>query len=186
MNNEFTMFVGPMFGGKTTKLLSAVDRYKYQGRNIIAFKPDVDERYSKEDIVTHWGHNFPAKRVSSGEMLFESVRQEQRWDRHSRGFVIAVDEAFMIKGVGNTLVKLFQEGHTILVSSLQLSSDFTPYEEMQAMMPFATKVEVCPAVCSTCGADAYYTQKTGGRSDHQIEVGGAEMYQPKCFSHFEH
>ena len=55
MNNEFVMFVGPMFGGKTTKLLSALDRYKYQGREIHAFKPDVDERYSKEEIVTHWG-----------------------------------------------------------------------------------------------------------------------------------
>ena len=25
MKNEFVMFVGPMFGGKTTKLLSAID-----------------------------------------------------------------------------------------------------------------------------------------------------------------
>ena len=43
MKNEFVMFVGPMFGGKTTKLLSAIDRYKYQGRKILAFKPNVDD-----------------------------------------------------------------------------------------------------------------------------------------------
>jgi thymidine kinase len=52
------------------------------------------------------------------------------------------------------------------------------------MMPYATKIEVCPAVCSTCNADAYYTKKIGGRSDHKIEIGGAEMYQPKCMNHF--
>ena len=98
--------------------------------------------------------------------------------------VIAVDEAFMINGIGEVLVDLFQRGHTILLSSLQLSSDFTPYKEIQAVMPYATKVEVCPAVCSTCGADAHYTKKVGGRSDHSIEVGGSEMYQPKCFLHF--
>ena len=50
--NEFVMFVGPMFGGKTTKLLSAIDRYKHQGRDIYVYKPIVDERYSKEEIVT--------------------------------------------------------------------------------------------------------------------------------------
>ncbi len=176
--HEFTMFVGPMFGGKTTKLLSAIDRYKYQGREILAFKPDVDERYSKEEIVTHWGHKLNASRVSDGAEITAKVIN------YTDDVVIAVDEAFMIPGAGKNLVALFSFGHTILVSSLQLSSDFTPYAEMQTMMPFATKIEVCPAVCSTCGADAHYTLKVGGRSDHQIEVGGPEMYQPKCFKHF--
>ena len=177
MKNEFVMFVGPMFGGKTTKLLSAIDRYKYQGRKILAFKPDVDERYSKEEIVTHWNTRVPAKRIKHGVDIIESVSDGEK-------LVIAVDESFMIPGVAETLIELFKAGHTIVVSSLQLSSDFTPYEEMQAMMPYATKVEVCPAVCSTCGSDAFYTKKIGGRSDHQIEVGGSEMYQPKCLKHF--
>ena len=181
MKNEFVMFVGPMFGGKTTKLLSAIDRYKYQGRKILAFKPDVDERYSKEEIVTHWGHKLDAARISSGVAISRKVTESFGY---VGGCVVAVDEAFMIPGCGDHLVSLFRKGHTILVSSLQLSSDFTSYEELQKMMPFATKIEVCPAVCSTCGADAHYTQKIGGRSDHKIEVGGAEMYQPKCFLHF--
>ena len=183
--NEFVMFVGPMFGGKTTKLLSAIDRYKYQGRKILAFKPNVDERYSREEIVTHWGHKLNAIRISSGNDLVEHLVMQPRHSREKLSHtVIAVDEAFMIPGVGSTLVNLFKDGHPILVSSLQLSSDFTGYKEIQCMLPFATKIEVCPAVCSTCGADAYYTKKIGGRSDHQIEVGGAEMYQPKCLKHF--
>jgi len=185
MKNEFVMFVGPMFGGKTTKLLSAIDRYKYQGRKILAFKPDVDERYSKEEIVTHWGHKLNAIRINSGNNINDELISTPR---HSREVlthtVIAVDEAFMIPGAGATLIDLFQKGHTILVSSLQLSSDFSPYKEIQDMLPYATKVEVCPAVCSSCGADAYYTKKIGGRLDHQIEVGGADMYQPKCLAHF--
>ena len=183
MKNEFVMFVGPMFGGKTTKLLSAIDRYKYQGRDIHVFKPIVDERYSREEVVTHWGAKIQATRIDEENALeklspfFEVSSEDDR-------SVIAVDEAFMIKGIGDKLVSLFSKGHTILVSSLQLSSDFTPYEEIQAMMPYATKIEICPAVCSVCGADAHYTKKIGGRTDHNIEVGGSEMYQPRCFSHF--
>jgi thymidine kinase len=186
MKNEFVMFVGPMFGGKTTKLLSAIDRYKYQGRKILTFKPDVDERYSKEEIVTHWNTRVPAKRISNGQELIAELKSLPYHSPREKltDVVIAVDESFMIPGVGKALIELFKAGHTVVVSSLQLSSDFTPYEEMQAMMPYATKVEVCPAVCSTCGSDAFYTRKTGGRSDHQIEVGGAEMYQPKCLKHF--
>ena len=181
MKNEFVMFIGPMFGGKTTKLLSAIDRYKYQGRKILAFKPNVDERYSKDKIVTHWGHKLNASRVSSGAAISREVIE--LFGHHSGG-VVAVDEAFMIPDCGVHLVNLFKRGHTILISSLQLSSDFVPYEEIQVMMPYATKIEVCPAVCAPCGADAHYTKKIGGRSDHKIEVGGAEMYQPVCLRHF--
>jgi thymidine kinase len=183
MNNEFLIFVGPMFGGKTSKLLSAIDRYKYQGKNIHVFKPSLDERYSKAEVVTHWGAKVPATRINSDTMnkvlepFFNCVAKDSK-------SVLAFDEAFMIDGVGENLIKLFTLGHTILVSSLQLSSDFTPYKEIEKIMPYATKIEICPAVCSKCDLNAYYTEKIAGRSDHEIEVGGSEMYQPKCFKHF--
>ena len=32
---EFIIFTGPMFGSKTTRLLAAVDRYRYQNKKII-------------------------------------------------------------------------------------------------------------------------------------------------------
>ena len=103
MKNEFVMFVGPMFGGKTTKLLSAIDRYKYQGRDIHVFKPIVDERYSKEEVVTHWGAKIPANRiaspVSSVHPFFEPFYHIEN------KCVIAVDEAFMLEGIGKVLVQ---------------------------------------------------------------------------------
>ena len=99
--------------------------------------------------------------------------------------VIAVDEAFMIPGIADSLINLFGSGHTILVSSLQICSDSSIYLEVKEMLPWATKIEVCPAVCSECDKDAYYTKKIGGNASHTVEVGGAEMYQPVCFIHFK-
>lgn len=184
--NEFVLFVGPMFGGKTTKLLSAVDRYKYQGRQIFAFKPNIDERYSKEEIVTHWGHKIRAARIRIGSDIIREIEDHPRHASDNlTDSIIAVDEAFMIEGIGDVLVQLYNNGHTVLVSSLQLSSDFTAYKEISYMMPYATKIEICPAVCAVCNADAYYTKKIGGRSDHKIEVGGSDMYKPVCLTHFK-
>ena len=180
--NEFIIFVGPMFGGKTTKLLSAVDRYKYQKRDIFAFKPQVDQRYAKEKIVTHWGGKLRADLVSDATEILESLALNGIGLQGQP--VIAVDEAFMLKDAGTVLPKLFKAGATVIASTLQISSDGTAYPEVAGFMPYATKVEVCPAVCTICGADAHYTEKIGGRVDHGIEVGGAEMYQPRCFEHF--
>ncbi len=50
------------------------------------------------------------------------------------------------------------------------------------MLPWATHIEKCPAVCPVCGKDAYYTYK---KNDDGVEIaiGGAELYEPRCFDH---
>ena len=182
MKNEFITFVGPMFGGKTTKLMSVIDRYKYQNRKIFAFKPDVDNRYKSGSINTHWGGSVDAELVkTSGDIWNYFIQNDIDLGNNP---VIAIDEAFMLAGISVILPKLYKAGATIVVSTLQLSSDGSPFQEVAAFMPYSTKIEVCPAVCSVCGADAFFTKKIAGRPDHDIEVGGAEMYQPMCLEHF--
>jgi thymidine kinase len=176
-NPKFFIFTGPMFGGKTTRLLSALDRYKYKKKTISAFKPVFDDRYGKDSINTHWGGKFEASRVSSGEELERIIDYEEP-------DIIAVDEAFMIPGIGESLIRLFKDGYTILVSTLQLASSGNSYMEISKILPWATDIEICPAVCISCGRDAFYTTKTGGVSEEEIEVGGADLYEPRCWKHY--
>jgi thymidine kinase len=182
INPQFIIFTGPMFGGKTTRLLSALDRYVHQKRDVLAFKPDVDKRYGEESINTHTGGKISAIRVSSGKEITTAVLEKVETGSAD---IIAVDEAFMIPGSAKALIELFNKGFTVLISTLQLCSDGTSYEEIKEMMPWATKIEICPAVCTTCGADAFYTFKKGGNSHQQIEVGGSDLYEPRCLKHFE-
>ncbi len=173
---ELKIFTGPMFGGKTTRMLAALERYQYQSRSTILFKPSIDKRYSEQKVVTHKGQEHTSILVSSGTEILD------------HGFdadVIAVDEMFMIPGSANALLKLFSKGKTILVSTLQLSSEpfgYKAFNEVQDLMPWATSIEVCPAVCSQCDRDAFYTQRIGSQPK-QILVGGAEAYQPVCWKH---
>ena len=183
MKNEFRMYVGPMFGGKTTRMLSQVERYRYQDEDVLLIKPTIDSRYENKSVVTHTGLKADAVLVSDGDGIIKTIARRSTQSSKNK-CVVAVDEAFMIRDSGDALVWLFKRGHTILVSSLQLSSDGSPYEETTKMFPYATHVEVCPAVCPITKQDAYYTEKIGGRTDHAIEVGGAEMYQPRCWVEF--
>lgn len=189
INPRFEIFTGPMFGGKTTRLLSSLERYKYQNKNILLFKPSIDERYSRDSIVTHsgikWNNNKGSfskiERVSSGSLLFKSFLNYE--ERHGID-IVAIDEAFMIDKVSEAAIKIYQLGKTVLISSLQLSSAGKPYEEMINLLPWATNIQICPAVCSVCGEDAHFTVKKGGKDENEIEVGGSELYQPVCFKHF--
>ena len=179
MNNEFRMYVGPMFGGKTTRMLSQLERYRYQAETVYLFKPSIDARYDSNSVVTHTGVKSDAILTTDGYTIRSTIERLT-----SLPCVVAIDEAFMLEGAAEAAIDLFKAGHTILVSSLQLSSDGSPYKEIMGMMPYATHIEVCPAVDSISKRDAYYTEKYGGRKDHAIEVGGAEMYRPRDWSGF--
>ena len=70
MNPFFNIYIGPMFGAKTTRLLADVDRLKYKGRNIIAFKPDIDKRYAEDKISSHNNGTIEAHSISSAECIY--------------------------------------------------------------------------------------------------------------------
>ena len=157
--------------------MAAVDRYRYQQRNIIAFKPIMDDRYSGLEICTHSGGKLPAVGVSSGADVLQYLNNtETTYD------VVAIDEAFMIDGIAQVALNLFRERKTIIVSSLQLSASGNVFEEIRDMMPWATRIQICPAVCPITGRDAYYThRKVSGLEE--IAVGGSDLYEPRCWEY---
>ena len=169
------VFTGPMFGGKTTKLLAAIERYKWQKKKVVLFKPSIDGRYSREKVVTHAGHELDSVVVSHGDEIMKNVAGAD---------VVAIDELFMIQGAGRVVVDLFLSGKDVIVSSLQLSSVPRSFKEMKDVLPYATSIEVCPAVCSMCDRDAYYTYRTKN-CDSEVSIGGAESYEPRCFFHYD-
>lgn len=174
-NPEFIFFLGPMFGGKSSRLLSAIERYRYQNQNVIAFKPRLDQRYSHDHISTHNGGKIEAWVVNSGEEIINHVNTLMP-------DVIAVDEAFMIDGSAEALIQIYRRGISVIVSSIELSANCNTFIEIEKMLPWATKIEKCMAVCVICKEDAPYTQKKIN-DIAEITVGGAELYEPRCWQH---
>ncbi|MGC8608451.1 MAG: thymidine kinase, partial [Thermoplasmata archaeon] len=57
---KLIVITGPMFSGKTSRLIEFLERHTLAGRKVILFKPDIDGRYSENDVVTHKGMKLPA------------------------------------------------------------------------------------------------------------------------------
>ena len=157
--NEFVIFTGPMFGGKTTRLLSSIERFRLRQKKVYIFKPLKDTRYDPKGIaiVSHTGYETLSTPIEKAEDITLYLEK-----RSATSGIVAVDEAFMIDNIAEVLIDLYKRGFSILISSLQLSSKGQPFEEISKMLPWATKVEICPAVCTICGADAFYTFKKRG------------------------
>ena len=178
-NPEFIIITGPMFSAKTNKLFNLVQKCVHRHKKHAAFKPSIDDRYNIEEIVSHDGLKIPAMKVKNGDDILEIILDgEEDYD------VIVVDEAFMIPGVAKALKLLFSYGYSVYVSTLDLSATGKTFKEVSAMLPWATKIEKRTSVCSVCSRDARYTYKRGKfDSESEIEIGGSEKYESRCFLH---
>jgi len=173
-NPEFVVFCGPMFSEKSSRLLLALEKHRHQHKNVSVFKSDMDDRFSTNEIVTHNGWRVPARPVKQGIDILEALSESDGMPD-----VVAVDEAFMVSGVADVLIWLYRTGITIVVSSLDMSSAGKPFKEVEKMLPWATRIEKCVSVCIMCGRNASYTHKKNA-SKEEIEVGGMELYEPRC------
>jgi len=176
---SLAVYCGPMFSGKTTALLSSVERFKLQGRRVIVFKPEIDDRYASTEVVSHLGWQHSAETVSSGTGIIGALsRSDLPPD------VVALDETFMVPGSAEALVWLYRTGISVVASTLDLSSTGKPFREVELLLPHATIVKKFVAVCTVCGRDAPYThKKLASTEETEIEVGGDEMYEPRCGFH---
>jgi len=188
---EFILYTGPMFSSKTTRLLMEADTRQYRKQKIISFKSRLDDRYSDVgEIVTHNFNKLPAYLVSTGSEIVEILSKNPEAD------VVLIDELFMIQESADVCIELFKKGYTVIASSIDLSFQGVPFAEVQKIMPYCTRIEKCTAVCPVCGEDARYTHKKPNikfveefESDERIdpiEVGGSELYEPRCQLHYNY
>ena len=97
---KFIIFTGPMFGGKTTRLLGEVDRYRYKNKTVLAYKPQIDNRYDDNCIVTHNGFKIQAKKISNAVEIIDDVVNligKLKKIETSKLPIIVVDESFLIE-----------------------------------------------------------------------------------------
>src|SRR5699024_6388896 len=67
------LICGSMFSGKSEELIRRIRRAQYGKQNIIVFKPMIDNRYSKETIMTHNGNSINAHPVKSLTDIIEKL-----------------------------------------------------------------------------------------------------------------
>jgi thymidine kinase len=182
MTPKMKLFVGPMFSGKSTRLVQNINRARIAGKNVICFKPIFDNRYTSEGyIVTHDKVHESCFLVSKSSQFLKIFEEE---DKKMKIDCVAIDEAFMIDGIADACCDLFYNRKVdIFISSLDLSFSLTSFEEITKLLTHATHVKKCKAVCPNCGSDASYTMRKESGNNNQITIGGKDMYEPRCLAH---
>src|SRR5690554_3019403 len=82
---------GSMFSGKTEELIRRLRRVEFAGQELLLFKPRIDIRFSKENVVSHNGATFEAIQVDSAKEILEHWKNQR---------IVAIDETqFFDEGI---------------------------------------------------------------------------------------
>lgn len=171
---------GSMFSGKTEELIRRLKRSQFANQKLLLFKPQIDTRYSEENVVSHQGTSFQAIPVGSAMEILKIWKNER---------VVAIDEAqFFDEAIVVVANQLAQKGVRVIVAGLDmdyLGNPFGPMPQLLAIAEYVTKVH---AICVSCGNLAQFSYRFSEEKD-QVLLGAVEKYKPlcrACYNKIEH
>jgi thymidine kinase len=167
--------IGPMFAGKSTYVLNFLQQLP-AGTRVAAIKPALDDRYGRDEIVTHDGLRrrcLPVASMSEVDIADYDV--------------IGVDEGQFLPDLPDFCMNLLREhprGKTVVVALLKGDFRAEPWEVTSRLLPIASEARLFCADCDVCGEPgcAAYTLRRANNRASKIQVGGADTYQAACGS----
>lgn len=171
------VIVGPMFSGKSEELIRRLRRAEIARQRVQIFKPQIDQRYAKSEIVSHSGLEIRSDNVATATEVLQRVEP--------RTEVVGIDEAqFLGEELISVCMKLADMGKRVIVSGLDTDFMGRPFEPMPRLLAVAEEITKLLAICVRCGNPAVNTQRLIASED-LIVVGAQGMYEARCRRCFE-
>jgi thymidine kinase len=172
--------VGGMFAGKSEELLRRIGRVKWAKQSYMLFKPEIDTRYGTHTVQSHSGLRMPCVAFTQSKWIEQMVEAVEAVE------VVGIDEAqFMEDDLPDLCLRLSKQGKRVIVAGLDMDSRGEPFGPIPRIMAMADKVDKVHAICTVCGRDANRSQRLVQGDSGQVLVGGADMYEARCLSHWE-
>jgi thymidine kinase len=163
---------GSMFSGKSEELIRRLRRAIIAKQKVRAFKPEMDNRYSPDDIVSHDDRRIECRKIRRASQILDQVDADTK--------VVGIDEAqFLGEELVDVCEKLAKDGKRVIVAGLDQDYRGKPFEPIPQLLALAESITKIMAVCMVCGAPANKTQRLI-ESDERIVVGAGEVYEPRC------
>lgn len=162
---------GSMFSGKTEELIRRLRRARIANLRVGIFKPVTDDRYHRENIVSHDDNSILSIPVPNAKAILDVV---------STVDVVGIDEAqFFDESLPEVCDILALKGTRVIVAGLDMDYLGKPFGQMPALLSKAEYITKLHAICMQCGNIANYSFRKSDDGE-QLLIGNREVYEPRC------
>src|ERR1044072_678162 len=166
------VIAGSMFSGKSEELIRRLRRAKIARQKVQVFKPELDSRFSENQIVSHSDMRHEWANSRSGAEILAKVEPDTE--------VVGIDEGqFFDHELVNVANTLAQRGVRVIIAGLDQDYTGKPWEPMPQLLAIAEYITKTHAICMRCGQPANYSQRTFD-SEERVAVGASDKYEARC------
>jgi thymidine kinase len=174
---RLTVVAGPMFSGKTSKLVAMVEVFTRMGHKVLTVKPKLDDRYGGKDEIHSHDHKSTAAIVINGEEPETII--DKILETGADKVIFDEVQFFEKEKVMKVIEILRKKGIHVIGAGLLYDYQRKPFGCTPDLMGLADERLELFAICQKCGSLARHTErKKGGKG--QIVVGAADKYIASC------
>lgn len=181
-NGYLNLIVGPMFSGKSTRLIHYIRKYKTLNFDIMVIKPSIDNRYTdSNEICTH---NFEKESCTSygtdelGNIFSDSHYTDAK--------IIIIEEGQFFNSLFDHVKQMTDiDKKIVYVTALNGDSNRNLFGDVYKLLPLCDNIEFMQALCIKCsdGTLGIYSKRYSDNHE-QVCVAGASVYQAVCREHY--
>ena len=171
-----TLIYGPMFSGKTTKLIELYKETLTKNKNCIAINYELDTRYGKNKISSHDGLAIDCYSITN---LDDFIKNSATKEVIANVDYIFINEAQFFETIFESVLYLNETlKKNVILCGLDLDYKLQKFGTMMDLLSKATNVFKMTGKCVKCNGASCYSHRIVA-SYFQILIGTSE-YIPLC------
>jgi thymidine kinase len=186
-NAYLEIILGPMFSGKTSKLLQIYEKYKFCNISVEVINHSVDTRYSLTHLSTHDKIMIPCIQTDSIDAVwnyrdldsaFGKLAQEHLNLRKAE--VILINEAQFFDDLEHCVKDMLLRNKKVYIAGLDGDFQQKKFGQMLDLIPLCDKVTKLSSLCAKCknGEPGIFTRRLSDEKEQMVV--GSENYIPVC------
>lgn len=186
-NSYLELFIGPMYAGKTSKLLDIYKQCKFCNISVTVINHSTDTRYHNTMMSTHDKIMIPCIQTINLNDVWNYTKVDESYTDESENHiklrnsdVILINEGQFFEDLYDIVVDMLNNNKKIYICGLDGDFQRNKFGQILDLIPLCDKVTKLTSLCSICknGAPGIFSMRL--TTEKQQTLVGSDNYVPVC------
>lgn len=188
-NGYLGIYIGPMFSGKTSKLVELYEQYNFCNIPVSVINHSMDTRYHDSMLSTHNNVMIPCIQTSRLMDIWNYDIVDEPFDKHAENHlqlrqasVILINEAQFFEDLVICVQSMLNENKAIYVFGLDGDFQCKKFGGINDLIPICDNVTKLTSLCNLCkdGTPGIFSLRLTHEKEQMVV--GVDNYIPVCRS----
>lgn len=177
-NGYLELIIGPMYSGKTSKLLEIYKQCKFCDISVCVINHSLDNRYHETMLSSHDKVMIPCLNVEDLYDLW--FNNKTNCDLIRQSDVILINEGQFFNNLYCVVNDMLKNNKVVYICGLDGDFERKKFGEILDLIPLCDKVNKLTSLCSICkdGTAALFSMRITNEKEQTVI--GSENYLPVC------